>query len=105
MARVRTFNTSDWKTKKAVVVQLPSYWRLGIVHVTCQPTFAWKTLNKVTKKATIDWNLVGRSKAVFTFNYNVLNPVVVQDIIKWNVGMPVVSRIRQTSADRTDFIY
>lgn len=37
--------------------------------------------------------------------YNITSNVVATAIIEWNIGMPLSSQIRQTSADRTDFAY
>lgn len=40
-----------------------------------------------------------------TIEYNVQTNIIATAIMEWNIGMPLSSQIRQTSADRTDFAY
>ena len=37
--------------------------------------------------------------------YNIQTNTTATAIIEWNIGLPISSQIRQTSADRTDFAY
>ncbi len=37
--------------------------------------------------------------------YSILISLISTAIIEWNIGLPISSQIRQTSADRTDFAY
>jgi hypothetical protein len=37
--------------------------------------------------------------------YNIQTLITATAIIEWNIGVPLSSQIRQTSADRTDFAY
>lgn len=49
--------------------------------------------------------IVNTVSVLGTIRYNVQVSVVSTAIIEWNIGMPLSSQIRQTSADRTDFAY
>lgn len=98
----------NFNTLQQVVPGQNIYFRVGINPsgpVQVQKQISFNNLSSLTRTQNFEWKESQRLSMTEQILFNVDVSLITGLTIRWNVGKPVQSHIRQTAQIRTDFAY